>query len=159
MASKAPIIGHGSNLSHPRRRHGLRRRTSSPPSLDAMLSAIPSLPRAALARLVQKAIDRMDDIDGDPDLEEDDPAGGDVCDELHDVREHYQPRPLYGVDQSKGALNGPLVARRHEIHELIADHSREGSPFSLEMIRQLRRQLGRIDAQEAAIISRTASPA
>lgn len=34
-----------------------------------MLSAIPSLPRAALARLTMRMIDRMDDIDGDPDLE------------------------------------------------------------------------------------------
>jgi hypothetical protein len=34
-----------------------------------MLAAIPSLPRAELARLTMRMIDRMDDIDGDPDLE------------------------------------------------------------------------------------------
>jgi hypothetical protein len=34
-----------------------------------MLAVIPSMPRPALARLVQQAIDRMDDLDGDPDFE------------------------------------------------------------------------------------------
>ncbi|MEJ7926371.1 hypothetical protein WG908_06310 [Sphingobium sp. AN641] len=36
-----------------------------------MLAVIPSLPRPALARLVQHAIDRIDNIDGDPDVEPD----------------------------------------------------------------------------------------
>ncbi len=55
--------------------------------LDLLLAAIPSLPRAALNALVDRAIDRMDEDDGDPDLEpevdmgvddigEDDRAGG-----------------------------------------------------------------------------------
>ncbi|SFS12368.1 hypothetical protein [Sphingomonas jatrophae] len=35
-----------------------------------MLSAIPSLPRSTLAQLTQRMIDRMDEIDGDPDLEQ-----------------------------------------------------------------------------------------
>lgn len=34
-----------------------------------MFAAIPSLPRAGLAQLTMRMIDRMDDIDGDPDLE------------------------------------------------------------------------------------------
>lgn len=34
-----------------------------------MLAVIPSLPRAELARLTERMIDRMDQIDGDPDLE------------------------------------------------------------------------------------------
>lgn len=40
--------------------------------LDVMLSAIPSLPRPILARLTAKMIDRMDELDGDPDLEDGD---------------------------------------------------------------------------------------
>jgi hypothetical protein len=36
---------------------------------SVMLAAIPSLPRAELARLTMRMIDRIDDIDGDPDLE------------------------------------------------------------------------------------------
>jgi hypothetical protein len=37
--------------------------------VNIMLAAIPSLPRAELAQLTMRMIDRMDDIDGDPDLE------------------------------------------------------------------------------------------
>jgi hypothetical protein len=37
--------------------------------LDVLLSSIPSLPRPALDRLAQRAIDRLDELDGDPDLE------------------------------------------------------------------------------------------
>ena len=36
-----------------------------------LLSAIPSLPRHALNRLVEQMIDRMDGMDGDPDFEPD----------------------------------------------------------------------------------------
>lgn len=43
--------------------------------LDIALAVIPSLPRAVLARLVERAIDRLDEIDGDADREEDDPSG------------------------------------------------------------------------------------
>lgn len=42
--------------------------------LDVLLSMIPSLPRAALSRLTERAIDRMDEMDGDPDSEDEDPA-------------------------------------------------------------------------------------
>lgn len=44
-------------------------RQDSRAPVRAMLGAIPSLPRAELARLTMRMIDRMDDIDGDPDLE------------------------------------------------------------------------------------------
>ncbi|WP_411341381.1 hypothetical protein V6U71_05945 [Sphingopyxis sp. J-6] len=37
---------------------------------DIALALIPSLPRQHLERLVQQLIDRMDEADGDPDLEE-----------------------------------------------------------------------------------------
>lgn len=43
------------------------------------LAVIPSLPRPLLSRLVSRAIERLDEIDGDPDLEDDDPSG--QCDE------------------------------------------------------------------------------
>ncbi len=48
--------------------------------LDVLLAAIPSLPRAMLNQLVDRAIDLMDADDGDPDLEDDDPAGGAAVD-------------------------------------------------------------------------------
>lgn len=44
-----------------------RRDSRSPVSI--MLAAIPSLPRAELAQITMRIIDRMDIIDGDPDLE------------------------------------------------------------------------------------------
>ncbi|MAM37254.1 MAG: hypothetical protein CL949_01820 [Erythrobacter sp.] len=57
----------------PRHYRGWRRtrdrsRWTAGGSLEGMLTVIPSLPRQALARLVQRAIDHMDDMDGDPDL-------------------------------------------------------------------------------------------
>ncbi len=42
--------------------------------LHIALSVIPSLPRPLLARFVERAIERLDASDGDPDLEDDDPA-------------------------------------------------------------------------------------
>jgi hypothetical protein len=50
-------------------------------SPQAMFAAIPSLPRAELARLTERMIDRMDDIDGDPDLEH-------LCDDEEDGHDH-----------------------------------------------------------------------
>ena len=40
--------------------------------LNVLLATIPSLPRPILARLTARMIDRLDEIDGDPDLEPDD---------------------------------------------------------------------------------------
>lgn len=37
--------------------------------IEALLSAIPGLPRPVLARLTARMIDRLDEIDGDPDSE------------------------------------------------------------------------------------------
>lgn len=51
-----------------------RRRSWTRPSdmtwVASMFAAIPSLPRCELARLTEALIDRMDEIDGDPDLED-----------------------------------------------------------------------------------------
>lgn len=38
---------------------------------DIALSMLPSLPRPVLERLAQSIIDRLDDMDGDPDIEPD----------------------------------------------------------------------------------------
>jgi hypothetical protein len=53
----------------PRRRFRRWARSNDPATIGALLGAIPSLPRAELARLTERLIDRMDEIDGDPDLE------------------------------------------------------------------------------------------
>jgi hypothetical protein len=39
--------------------------------LDLFLSTLPSYPRPVLARLTARLIDHLDEVDGDPDLEED----------------------------------------------------------------------------------------
>lgn len=49
--------------------------------LEALLSVIPSLPRPILARLTARLIDRLDEIDGDPDLEDDDPGEDEARDD------------------------------------------------------------------------------
>lgn len=53
--------------------------TDTAAPLDVLLASVPSLPRAILARLTARMIDRMDALDGDPDLEpeEDCCAAGD----------------------------------------------------------------------------------
>lgn len=74
----------------PRWRRPRRRQWSRPSDLvgmRAMFAAIPSLPRAELARLTEHMINRIDEIDGDPDLEhlmEDDEDGHD-----HEKEEAY----------------------------------------------------------------------
>lgn len=47
--------------------------------LSAVLASIPSYPRPVVERLVARIIDHLDEEDGDPDLEDDDPSG--QCDE------------------------------------------------------------------------------
>lgn len=64
---------------------------------DVALSLIPSLPRPVLERLAQSIIDRLDDMDGDTDVEENgdesDYSGGeDDCD----------PGRCYGIDIGAG---------------------------------------------------------
>lgn len=50
-----------------RRRHWTRPNGALP--VVALLALIPSLPRAELVRLTTRMIDRMDELDGDPDAE------------------------------------------------------------------------------------------
>lgn len=69
---------------HRRRRRAWSRRSHLPGSIS-LLAVIPSLPRAELARLTERMIDRMDELDGDADLEdlrEDD-------EDTHDLEETY----------------------------------------------------------------------
>ena len=86
--------------------------------LDVLLSAIPSLPRRELGRLVERAIDHMDRLDGDPDVEDDDPAG----DPLELYGEHSSDtgcamlpgKPLYDEDQTLGPINERDAARAYQ---------------------------------------------
>lgn len=70
-------------------------------SLATALAVIPSLPRPLLNRLVERAIEHMDQIDGDPDLEDNhDQEAIDECEPEHDAEidlrqvassQHYAP--------------------------------------------------------------------
>ena len=63
-------VGHRTGSPWPRRRRREWTRRDDAVTLGQLLAAIPSLPRAELARLTERMIDRMDEIDGDPDLED-----------------------------------------------------------------------------------------
>jgi hypothetical protein len=105
----------------PRRRTRRWVRTGDIATAGMLLAALPSLPRAELARLTERLIDQMDMLDGDPDLEvtsEDDepeedvdPAHDDGCGPVvingrqrwgSEEDERGQVIPTYGVDQSTG---------------------------------------------------------
>lgn len=76
-----------------------------PEPLDILLRAIPSLPRAALDRLVTQAIDRMDQLDPDPDLE-DSEAGNHLVDDRGRWcgRREAPDGPWYEDDEEPGDL-------------------------------------------------------
>ncbi|KKW92944.1 hypothetical protein [Sphingobium chungbukense] len=100
MASKAPRSAPIPRVTRRRRLRRDKRQPQPVPTLAALLTVIPSLSRAELGRLVQRMIDHMDQMDGDPDLEQEgmeddwvrhkadgpgcpisDPGGGNVEDE------------------------------------------------------------------------------
>ncbi|MGH6697591.1 hypothetical protein [Sphingopyxis sp.] len=64
---------------------------------DIALSLIPSLPRPMLERLAQSIIDRLDDIDGDTDVE----ANGDEGD-YSQSEDDCDPARLLGMDAGAG---------------------------------------------------------
>lgn len=96
----APADGYKPRHYRGWRRNRDRRRWVAGGSLEGMLAVIPSMPRPALARLVQRAIDRMDDLDGDPDFE---PCG----DELDSNNAEDEALALsamqFRLDQHQGA--------------------------------------------------------
>lgn len=78
----------GGPSGSPNRRQSTRRRAwarhgERPDAvpLSLILNAMPSLPRPLLSRLVANLIERLDEMDGDPDREDDDHGGGNVEDE------------------------------------------------------------------------------
>lgn len=64
---------------------------------DVALSLIPSLPRPVLERLAQSIIDRLDDMDGDADVE----PNGDEGDHSHS-EDDCDPSRCYGIDIGAG---------------------------------------------------------
>lgn len=60
--------------------------------VDLLLSSIPSLPRHVLDRLVERAIDRLDEIDGDTDLEPEEDVGAEEIGEAGSWAESAEGR-------------------------------------------------------------------
>ena len=107
---------------HIRTQQGARAIGSHLP-LNVALAIVPTLPRPILSRLVARAIERLDELDGDADLEpevteqddepemddepeEDDHGGGNVEDEGESVEvEDAAGCGSYGIDQSTGPLS------------------------------------------------------
>lgn len=99
--------------------------------LDLLLASVPSLPRAILARLTARMLERLDELDGDPDLEDDDPAGAD--DDLGEA-DPCRPEPgfsarfpIHATDQSHGPTNNYAVNQawyRHMMTERPPKHDR-----------------------------------
>lgn len=67
--------------------------------LSEVLASIPSYPRPVVERLVARMIELLDQDDGDPDLEEDDPGGQCDEDEINTgiARIYEQGRSLEGA--------------------------------------------------------------
>lgn len=88
--------------------------------LNVALAIVPTLPRPNLSRLVARAIERLNELDGDADLEpvvieqdhepeiddepeEDDHSGGNPDDQGEPIDGIILP--AYGIDQSTGPLS------------------------------------------------------
>lgn len=82
-------------------RRDVRRASTSPAQLEALLSALPSLPRTTLERAVERMVDHLDLIDGDPDFED----GNDAEPEYDGAEPEYAEAPVYGVDQRRPPVN------------------------------------------------------
>jgi len=84
-------------------------------SLDVLLASVPSLPRAILARLTARMIDRLDEMDGDTDLEPDTDccAAGDdmVCGGLSPRRLQEYGAPPPGSDDDAEPVHTSTLNR------------------------------------------------
>jgi hypothetical protein len=92
--------------------------------LDVLLASVPSLPRALLSRLTARMIERMDELDGDPELEDDDPAGADhdlsECDPSRPEPGFIARLPVYNLDQRRGPANNDDVNRAWQEYMIAA---------------------------------------
>lgn len=94
-----------------RRRHWARANDLA--GLTTMFAAIPSLPRAELARLTTHMIDRMDEIDGDSELE----LNGDEFDCSGSLEEDAPDRAYQHSDGLPGDPDDAEDGHDHEQEE------------------------------------------
>ncbi|OJY68608.1 MAG: hypothetical protein BGP16_05005 [Sphingobium sp. 66-54] len=90
--------------------------------MPAVAAILARYDRASLEAFLSVAIDLLDAMDGDPDVEDDDPSGDtlDISGEAptDNGAEMYAIRPVYSVDQSRGPINEAEAHREH-MRELL----------------------------------------
>jgi hypothetical protein len=131
MMHPAPRTGYRTGSPWPRRQRRRWTRGDDVATVGQMLAAIPSLPRAELSRLTERLIDRMDELDGDPDLEpEQDRCGAadDGCGAAYNGRgeivwgtREEDPgvlKPIYSVDQTLGPINYGEASQEHHARDM-----------------------------------------
>ena len=125
------------HLHNPQYRRDRRARPSMA-SLEAALALIPNLPRPLLCRLTDRMIERLDEMDGDVDLEPEEDVDGSHDDGCGMIiihgrecwgSEHEQPfttLPRYGADQTKGPINEVAAYAQHRAEALGLERSPTG---------------------------------
>lgn len=73
---------------------------SGPLPIGLISQAISKLTRHELEAVTQRLLERLDEMDGDCDLEEDDDSGTDI-DRGEFCYAEYAPAPDYGIDQTQ----------------------------------------------------------
>lgn len=97
---------------------------SSPVNFDHFTGLPVNIRRARIEAIVETCIAYLDAIDGDCDLEDDDPSGDPL--DHGELGGFVHPEilmatlPLYGVDQSRGPINEVEAYRAHCLSEGIA---------------------------------------
>lgn len=61
--------------------------------------------RGLIEGVIETLVLLLDTIDGDPDFEDDDPAGDPLDRGEHDGTSDLMPMPIWGIDQSLGPVN------------------------------------------------------
>lgn len=102
------------------------RRTASGPFFRLLADTIGRLTRAELEALTESIIDRLDALDGDPDLEDDDPAGGNSEDVGELELSRGVPHPIYGADQRRLPRNAQFVWEHYWYDERTGRAHRHG---------------------------------
>ena len=79
----------------------------------ARFNPIGPIERKALEAEIERLIELLDTIDGDCDIEDDDPAFDPGDDREQEEWRGIMP-PLYGIDQSAGPINERQAMQRHQ---------------------------------------------
>ena len=89
------------------------------PSPDALAMFLLTYPREKLEALTDALVAALDALDGNPDREDDDPAGDPLdAGEAPEATPIMPTRPVYAIDQSTGPINEAQAYRRYRMEML-----------------------------------------